>query len=183
MLAVLGPGCVRVLHLQFQLVLQFPTTIFPAFKSNVTIKPCNDVVLDVDINVQLMSIVVRNDAILTVQSRPGASYNLRALCIWVWAGGKIRAGTPDAPFEGSLNFQLSGDEFTEMPQCNGKKGRTFDVEGELSLHGTHAASPWSRLRASTAIGDQRLVVQGSVDWRDGDNLLVATTSSVDSGTE
>ena len=73
--------------------------------------------LDISIDLQMMSIVVENDAWLTIASSPRASYKLRAVCIAVKPRGTIRAGTADEAFEGELDFQLSGDEFTDMPQA------------------------------------------------------------------
>ena len=54
--------------------------VWPGFKSNVTIKRCHHVILDIDMpNVQLFSLVVWGT--LEVQSRPGALVNLRAACV------------------------------------------------------------------------------------------------------
>ena len=60
---------------------------------------------------------------------------IRSTCISVKPGGKLLAGTKDEPFEGQLQILLSGDSYTDSHQCGGLKGKMFDVNGELSLHG------------------------------------------------
>ena len=154
--------------------------VWPGFKSNVTIKRCRTVVLDVDINVQLYSVVVYGT--LVVQNRPDAQVSLRAMCIAVKCVtpgycGQIVAGTPQLPFQGGLEFLLSGDEFSESHQCGGLKGKYFDVQrgAELLLHGQKPQQRWSRLRSTAGSGDSHLIVIGRVDWLVDDELLIATT--------
>ena len=52
---------------------------WPGWKSNVTIKRCTTVVLDVDINVQLYSLVVWGT--LEIENRASAQVSLRSTCI------------------------------------------------------------------------------------------------------
>ena len=65
--------------------------VWPGFKSNVTIKACRTVVLDINLDVQLYSLVVWG--VLDIENRPDAIINLRSVCINIKPGGKIVAGS------------------------------------------------------------------------------------------
>ena len=150
--------------------------VWPSFKSNVTIKKCRTVVLDVDINVQLYSIVVWGT--LVVENRVDALVSLRSVCINIKPGGKILAGAPAKPYAGMLEFLLTGDELTESHHCGGKKGRQFDVEanGQLALYGEAPSGRlWSWLRDTAEAGQNTIVVQGRMDWHIDDQLIIGTT--------
>ena len=186
--------------------------MWPTFRGNVTIKSCSTVILDVNLNVQLYELVIMRAATLIVQNREDANVKLKATCIKVHYGGRLLAGRPtdtsnldgvdvsmprcaqltscatvaDAhlgttPFAGRLEILLSGDDLTEG-SC-GQTGRQLIVEGELSLHGKRPSNTWSWLRSTASVGASTLVVQGAHDWDTADELLVAGTSSTDSGTE
>ena len=71
----------------------------PSFKANVTIKRCQTVVLDVDLNVQLYSLVVWGT--LLVENRPGAAVFLRTTCITIKPGGRLLAGRPSPALTGT----------------------------------------------------------------------------------
>ena len=161
---------------------------WPGFKSNVTIPRCTTIILDVDINVQLFSLVVWGT--LVVENRPDAQVSLRSVCIAVKCAnapfcGAIHAGTPTQPFAGRLEFLLSGDDLTESPQCGGMKGKSFDVSGgaELALYGDRPSQAWGRLRQTVERGDQKLYMSGNMDWRTGDQILIAVSGTDGSHTE
>jgi hypothetical protein len=165
-------------------------------------------VLDVDLNVQLFSLVVWGT--LVVENRPGASVFLRTTCISVKPGGRLLAGRPspaltgtqsqrppyvdsypagtlpylgDGPFLGRLEILLSGDDLTAAPQCGGLSGRKFINEGHVALHGARPAMLWSVLRHTAAAGAWTLTVQGDAGWRADDVILLASTADDESETE
>ena len=94
---------------------------WPGFKSNVTINRCTTVILDVDINVQMYSMVVWGT--LVIENRENAWVTLRTVCIAVKCAnppycGRIEAGTPTQKFGSDgkgasngarLEFLMSGD--------------------------------------------------------------------------
>ena len=153
--------------------------VWPGFKSNVTIKKCRTVVLDVNINVQMFSLVVWGT--LDIADRGGAArVFLRTTCVHIMDGGKIVDGSEAAPFAGQLEFQLTGDELTESPHCGGLKGKNFDVDGggELSLYGyTMPGRLWSKLRDTAHAGATTLVLQGSLAFQQGDEVLVGSSGA------
>lgn len=118
---------------------------WPGFLSNVTINRCRTVELDIDINVQLFSIVVWGT--LEITNRENALVSLRSVCMTIKPGGRIVAGSAVTPFKGMLDFVLSGDDLTETPQCGLLKGKVLEVErgGQLELYGSApTGSLWAR---------------------------------------
>lgn len=162
--------------------------VWPGFRSNVTIPRCRTVILDVDIDVQLYSLVVWGT--LVVQNRPDAKVSLRAMCISVRCVnigycGQVIAGMADSPFQGALEILLSGDEFSESHQCGGLKGKYLDVQAgaELLLYGQRPQRRWARLRETAEAGSYFLKLRGVVDWASGDELLIAGTGTSSGETE
>ena len=159
---------------------------WPSFKSNVTIQRCRTVELDVDLSVQLFSIVVWGTLVIRDRG-PSTHVRVRAICITVKPGGKIIAGSPTVPFSGSLEFLLYGDEMTFAPQCEGL-GKRFNVgkgnhpsptrhggEGTLELYGAHPNVMHSKLRNTVSAGATEIIVIGMVDWKVNDQIAIATT--------
>ena len=91
--------------------------IWPAFKGNVTIKPCNTVVLDLDLNVQLYSLIVMQQATLVVANRATADVKLRATCIWVKEGGRLLAGRPALPTSFAPEVPPGHPAILPLPRC------------------------------------------------------------------
>ena len=161
---------------------------WPSFKSNVTIQRCRTVELDVNLNVQLFSIVVWGTLVIRDRG-PSTHVRLRAICITVKPGGKIIAGSPTVPFSGSLEFLLYGDEMTTAPQCEDKGlGKRINVgkgnhpsptrhggEGTLELYGAHPNVMHSKLRNTVSAGATEIIVIGMVDWKINDQIAIATT--------
>ena len=144
--------------------------VWPGFKSNVTIKRCRIVVLDIDLTQQLYSIVVWGT--LRIRDRgPSSVSSLRAVCISIKPGGKLLAGEPDQPFSGVMEILLAGDKLTESHQCGGRKGMKLDVDSgaELKLYGDKSVGRlWSRLRRTAEGGARSITVEGRIDFRPGE---------------
>ena len=158
--------------------------IWPQFKSNVTIPRCRTVVLDVDLNEQLMTMVVHGT--LEVLDRPDAYIRLRTICISVKSGGRITAGTPATPYSGVLELLFAGDDMTFVPQCGGRKGQflTVDPGGSLELFGeTIKGRTWTRLRQTANEGESTLVLRGAFGLLPGDELILGTSGDATWGTE
>ena len=150
---------------------------WPGFRSNVTIKKCRTVVLDMDISVQLYSIVVYG-TLRVLDRGPMTLVSLRSICISVKPGGQILAGEPTAPFSGALEFLLMGDVLTESHQCGGRKAKAFDVDvgAQVKLYGTTPSTRlWSRLRNTVRRGDTSLTIIGRIDFRATDEVFLAGT--------
>ena len=70
--------------------------VWPGFKSNVTIKQCRTVILDLDLSIQLYSVVVWG-TLRILDRGPNSLVSLRSTCINVKPGGKILAGEEGRP--------------------------------------------------------------------------------------
>ena len=91
--------------------------VWPTFRGNVTIKPCTTVVLDLDLNVQLFSLVIMQQATLIVQNRKAADVKLRATCIWVKSGGRLLAGRPAVPTSFAPEQPAGFPTTLALPRC------------------------------------------------------------------
>ena len=159
--------------------------VWPGFKSNVTIKKCRTVVLDIDSSVQLYSLVVWG-TLRILDRGPSSLVSVRATCINIKTGGEILAGEATEPFSGVLDFLLSGDSLTESHQCGGRKGMEFDVNegGKLKLYGSGPTGRiWGRMRATAEAGDMSATIIGSIDLRATDDVLIAGTDDESTGQE
>lgn len=159
--------------------------VWPGYKSNVTIKACRTVVIDLDVQIQLYSVVVWGR--LRIRDRgPAGIVSLRAVCINIKPGGEVYAGEEAAPYAGVLEFLLTGDLLTESHQCGGRKGMHFDVGSEATLQ-LYGAAPegqmWGRLRETAEVGATSIEMQGLVNFQVGDRLIIAGTTDGNSATE
>jgi len=91
---------------------------------------------------------------------------------WIVVKGALRVGSEAKPFAGRAVITLTGPS-TDNIQGAGAKVLAV-VSGSLDLHGTPRAA-WTRLGATAAAGTSQLQVTGSIDWRAGDRIVVAST--------
>lgn len=159
--------------------------VWPGFRSNVTIKRCRTVVIDLDLTQQFFSIVVWGT--LRIRDRgPGSVVSLRAACITVMPGGKVLAGESDIPYSGLLEFLLTGDTATESHQCGGKNGMAWTVkpQGEVKLYGTRPKGRlWSKLRKTAEQGGNQALLMGRLDFQSGDRVMLSSTKYGESDLE
>jgi len=159
--------------------------VWPSFRSNVTIKKCRTVVLDIDLSLQFISVVVWGT--LRIQDRgPSSTVSIRALCINIKPGGKLLAGELDQPYSGVLEFLLAGDMLTESAHCGGRKGMRWDVStnATMKLYGQKPlGSMWSRLRHTVEMGESQLKLIGRLDFQVDDRLAIAGTGDRNTETE
>jgi hypothetical protein len=99
-------------------------------------------------------------------------------------GGTLRIGSADAPFTQHAVITLLGDRSTPWV-VEGKRPVTFEplqlgakalvVTGKLELYGAPRTPAWTTLALPAAAGDTSITVGGFVDWRVGDQLVLAPT--------
>ncbi|XP_070541075.1 fibrocystin-L-like [Ptychodera flava] len=94
-------------------------------------------------------------------------------------GGRLVAGwSEDNPFSHKLHILLRGNHFTpDIPLPNGPNmgSKVLGVFGGLDLHGEPHNVYWTRLSATGNIGDDRITLEDSVDWKKGDEIVIAAT--------
>ena len=124
---------------------------WPTFRGNVTIKPCNTVVLDLDLNVQLFSLVIMQQATLVVANRATADVKLRATCIWVMEGGRLLAGRPTVPTSFAPEQPAGFPTTLALPRCwQGTCAGLADANAAwcAAADPSHCDSQWFRASCS-----------------------------------
>ena len=92
-------------------------------------------------------------------------------------GGNLLVGTPATPFPGKATLTLWGHpDDPEMPGFGAKSLAIRD--GNLTLHGRHREPTWTQLRLDSpvAVGDTTVIVDGAVNWRAGDQIVITSSS-------
>uniref|UniRef100_UPI00398F2CC2 PKHD1 like 1, tandem duplicate 1 n=1 Tax=Pristiophorus japonicus TaxID=55135 RepID=UPI00398F2CC2 len=94
-------------------------------------------------------------------------------------GGRLIAGTHKQPFRGKLQIVLRGDHLTpDWPLPNGPNqgSKVLGVFGGLDLHGLPHLVYKTKLALTAPAGSTNLTLAEAVDWQEGDEILVTTTS-------
>jgi hypothetical protein len=142
----------------------WPDRKVPAAGADVVIPKGTDLVLDVS-PPALASL--RIEGTLTADDR---DLELTAGNVHVF--GALRVGTERTPFTHHMVFTLTGDDpGGDAPS----KMIAVYADGVLDLHG-ESRTAWTRLGATATAGSAHLLLDGPVDWRAGDRVVVASTS-------
>jgi G8 domain len=120
--------------------------------------------------VALLSIVTRCERFQISTSHMQARYI-------ILNGGNFNIGTKAMPYPGKATITLRGrPDDRELP---GYGSKVLAIrQGNLTLHGRHREPTWTQLRAGAplAVGDNALTVEGTVNWRAGDVIVVTSSS-------
>ena len=114
---------------------------------------------------------------LEIDPNPNINFVVNASLIFV-RGGLI-VGWPDEPFPSSVLISLRGNWDTpDLPLNNGPNvgSKAIGSFGFLWLHGKPKDVYWTRLAATANAGDSFIILQVPVDWRVGDEIVIASTS-------
>ncbi|KAG8441696.1 hypothetical protein GDO86_010760 [Hymenochirus boettgeri] len=99
---------------------------------------------------------------------------LQAENILITDGGVLQVGTEAAPFQHKAIITLHGHlRSPELPVYGAK---TLAVRhGTLDLHGQPVPVTWTRLAQTAEAGSSALILQKSVTWKAGDEIVIAST--------
>ena len=141
------------------------------------------VIFDLESSPDLHHLVVEGELVFKSDA---ALLDLRAEYITI-KGGSISVGSSAAPFAGAASITLLGDRDSEFIKL-GSEGievgqKVLAVGGNLTMVGLPRTTARALLRAPVAAGDNALDVEGDVDWRAGDHLVVPPTGYTPSDTE
>ncbi|XP_059501744.1 PKHD1 like 1, tandem duplicate 1 isoform X2 [Stegostoma tigrinum] len=127
----------------------------------------------------LGTLEIRDDNLVSVnRSSPYTRIILNATYISI-QGGRLIAGSPEKPFQGELQIVLRGDHSTpEWPFENGPNqgSKVLGVFGGLDLHGIPHLAYKTKLGSTAHAGSLNITLAEAVDWQEGDEILVSTTS-------
>ena len=89
-------------------------------------------------------------------------------------GGRFLAGTEQSPYQHKLTFHMYGGYYGAQLPIFGNKVIGC-LECFLSMHGEVRNHPWTQLNTTADVGSSTLTVQDTVDWRVGEEIVVAST--------
>ena len=104
-----------------------------------------------------------------------ATVELRADVVRVQVGGALRAGSATSAHTGRATITLTSVDNKDDAAGMGTRGILVSAGGKLELFGISPAVPWTRLYAHAEAGATTLTLERAVDWRAGDQIVVAPT--------
>ncbi len=112
-----------------------------------------------------------------ISFQPGVTAELSAATIRVQKTGALRAGSATAPFTGKATITLTSQDMAGSAAAGsmGTRGILVSGGGKLELFGAAPSIPWTRLNAHAAAGSTALTLERNVDWKAGDQIVVAPT--------
>ena len=94
--------------------------------------------------------------------------------------GQLIAGRNETPFQHKLTILLNGNLSSheyQLPNLGPVLGaKAIGVFGNLSLHGQERAITWTVLGQTATIGSTQIILKDRVDWMEGEEIVIASTS-------
>nr|XP_034372677.1 fibrocystin-L [Arvicanthis niloticus] len=94
-------------------------------------------------------------------------------------GGRLIGGWEDNPFKGVLQIVLRGNHSTPewaFPDGLNQGAKVLGVFGELDLHGLPHSVYKTKLLETAEAGSKILSLVAAVDWQEGEDIVITTTS-------
>ncbi|XP_019323389.2 fibrocystin-L isoform X1 [Panthera pardus] len=94
-------------------------------------------------------------------------------------GGRLIGGWEDNPFKGELQIVLRGNHSTPdwaLPEGPNQGSKVLGVFGELDLHGFPRSIYKTKLSETAEAGSKVLSLMDAVDWQEGEEIVITTTS-------
>ncbi|KAM9050154.1 fibrocystin-L [Megaptera novaeangliae] len=94
-------------------------------------------------------------------------------------GGRLIGGWEDNPFKGELQIVLRGNRSTPewaLPEGPNQGSKVLGVFGELDLHGIPRSIYKTKLSETAEAGSKVLSLMDAVDWQEGEEIVITTTS-------
>ncbi|KAM7135915.1 fibrocystin isoform 7-T8 [Molossus nigricans] len=106
--------------------------------------------------------------------------NVLSVACMVIAGGELKVGTWENPLqkEQKLLILLRASEGVFCDRFDGIyiDPGTIGVYGKVQLHSAYPKKPWTHLGADIASGNERIIVEDTVDWRPHDRIVLSSSS-------
>ena len=152
----------------------WPKGTVPSLGENVTIEADKHIIIDLD-PPELEGITVYGG--LECLSN-GTDVVLRAEWILVRGKGHFTCGEVDSPVNGTFTVALSGDRYTNGIRFGGNNygSKLLLALGTVDMHGRVPSPAWTRLNATVEVGAAEILLETVVDWRAGDEIVIASTS-------
>ncbi|XP_021571809.1 fibrocystin-like [Carlito syrichta] len=106
--------------------------------------------------------------------------NVLSVACMVIAGGELKVGTLENPLEKErkLLILLRASEGVFCDRFSGMHidPGTIGVYGKFQLYSAYPKRSWTHLGADIASGNERIVLEGAVDWRPHDKIVLSSSS-------
>lgn len=99
---------------------------------------------------------------------------------WIMVHGRLRVGTPAAPFTHHAEITLTDTDTNVDPDGMGTRGILL-MGGILELVGVTPVPAWTHLGANAAAGATSLTLAETTNWQPGDAIAVAPTTRYATG--
>ncbi|XP_054992667.1 fibrocystin [Sorex araneus] len=107
------------------------------------------------------------------------SNTLSVACL-VIAGGELKVGTSENPLEKEqkLLIHLRASEGIVCDRFSGIhiEAGTIGVYGKLQLCSDYTMKPWTQLGTDIASGNERIILEDTVDWQPQDKIVLSSSS-------
>uniref|UniRef100_A0A8C9NL52 PKHD1 ciliary IPT domain containing fibrocystin/polyductin n=1 Tax=Serinus canaria TaxID=9135 RepID=A0A8C9NL52_SERCA len=115
----------------------------------------------------------------TLEFPSNSSNVLSAACVVV-LGGVLRVGSLQYPLERDLKllFLLRASEgiyCDRLEDINVHPG-SIGVYGQVQIYSAYPKMPWTHLGTNVAPGNERIFVEGEVDWDQGGDVVISSSS-------
>lgn len=149
-------------------------TGLPMAGESVSVPAGLNLLVDVDKTPELNLVIVDGGSLIfPPDADPNHHREFHAHYVFI-NNGYFEAGTADEPYTSKLTITMYGKkEDPYMPtygnKCIGVRYSTFEMHGE-------ARTPtWTELESTAVKGDNRIVIREAVDWRVGEEIVIAST--------
>ncbi|XP_040283144.1 fibrocystin isoform X3 [Bufo bufo] len=110
---------------------------------------------------------------------PNVSNELSVACILI-AGGRLSIGTSQQPLQRERKIQIllrtsTGVHCDRLTGLHVSPG-VIGVYGKLQIYSAYPSKSWTRLGADIAPGNEMIALNGTVDWRAGDKIVLSSSS-------
>ncbi|WP_298817410.1 G8 domain-containing protein [Chloroflexus sp.] len=99
---------------------------------------------------------------------------LTAGWIMLHGNGRLRIGSPSAPFQHRATITLNAPDMDEDVMGMGTRG-ILVMGGSFEAYGATPGRVWTRLGDHAAASTDRLTLSETVDWQAGDQIVIAPT--------
>jgi hypothetical protein len=113
----------------------------------------------------------------TLRFKDGVDAELKTSVVMIHGTGAVLAGSAAAPHAGRATITLTATDPEADPSGMrmGTRGILVYAGGRLELFGRAPNVPWTRLSAHAEAGSTQLQVDDLLNWRTGDQIVVAPT--------
>jgi hypothetical protein len=161
----------------------WPNKIVPIAGQKVTINANMWIIMDVS-PPTLGSMVIYGK--LSFQSNASFPLNLQLTVKDIAVYGTLEIAGPldqnndTTPFQGSATVTLYGTKGSSLPVVMGEGAylgsKVIAVVGSITAHGAQTSQSWTRLRTTVLAGSSQVRLSTLVDWKAGDEIVLAPTS-------